>query len=234
MIDNLGTDDSICDIGPMPWGDGVVDDADVEVLMSYWGKEFIDPRLIANWKLDETEGTISYDSAGEYNGTLNGEPLWRPDDGIVNGAIELDGTDDYISTPFVINPYEENFSVFTWIKGGAPGQVIISQQDGVNWLLSDPTEGNLMTELKCQGRSGTPLVSNTVITDGNWHRIGLMWDGTDRILCADGQEVAREPLDQVDLSDGPLIIGAQGSFEPGTFLSGLIDDLRIYNRAVKP
>ena len=70
--------------------------------------------------------------------------------------------------------------------------------------------------------------------DDNWHRIGLIWDGVDRILCADGQEVAREPLAHVDLSDSSLIIGAESSFEPGTFFSGLIDDLRIYSRAVKP
>jgi hypothetical protein len=36
MVDNWGTDNSLCDIGPMPWGDGVVDNTDAEVLMSYY------------------------------------------------------------------------------------------------------------------------------------------------------------------------------------------------------
>ncbi|MDI6451555.1 hypothetical protein [Anaerobaca lacustris] len=35
----MGTDEPLCDIGPMPWGDGTVDEADLEVLMSYWGQE---------------------------------------------------------------------------------------------------------------------------------------------------------------------------------------------------
>ena len=35
----MGTDEWLCDIGPMPWGDGAVDDADLEVLMSYWGQD---------------------------------------------------------------------------------------------------------------------------------------------------------------------------------------------------
>ena len=234
MIDNWGTNESLCDIGPMPWGDGVVDKTDLETLMGFWGQQIYDPSIIAHYKLDEAEGTIAYDSAGEYDGTLNGEPLWRPDDGIVNGAIELDGTDDYISTPFVINPYEENFSVFTWIKGGAPGQVIISQQDGVNWLLSDPTEGNLMTELKCQGRSGTPLVSNTVITDGNWHRICFVWDSSYRVLYVDDVEVASDAQVGLESSEGVLYIGVGKNFSPDSFFSGLIDDVRIYNRAVTP
>ena len=32
LIDNWGTDNSLCDIGPMPWGDGVVDVEDLKVL----------------------------------------------------------------------------------------------------------------------------------------------------------------------------------------------------------
>ncbi len=37
IVESWGTDDPQCDIGPMPWGDGVVDEADLEVLMGYWG-----------------------------------------------------------------------------------------------------------------------------------------------------------------------------------------------------
>jgi len=36
MIEYWGTDHSFYDIAPMAWGDGVVDDADLEVLMSYY------------------------------------------------------------------------------------------------------------------------------------------------------------------------------------------------------
>jgi hypothetical protein len=104
----------------------------------------------------------------------------------------------------------------------------------VNWLLSDPTEGNLMTELKCQGRSGTPLVSNTVITDGYWHRIGLVWDGSNRKLYVDGVAVAEDTQPGLDGSQMGLYIGCDKGMEPGTFFSGLIDDVRIYNRAVNP
>jgi hypothetical protein len=39
MMANWSTDNSLCDIGPMPWGDGVVDWKDVEVFIEYWEKE---------------------------------------------------------------------------------------------------------------------------------------------------------------------------------------------------
>jgi hypothetical protein len=39
MIDNWGTDESLCDIGPMPWGDGAVDVEDLKVFIKYWEQE---------------------------------------------------------------------------------------------------------------------------------------------------------------------------------------------------
>jgi hypothetical protein len=35
-------------------------------------------------------------------------------------------------------------------------------------------------------------------------------------------------------SAGGLYIGAGTNLEPGSFFSGLIDDIRIYNRAIAP
>jgi len=39
MIDNWGTSESLYDIGPMPWGDGVVDIEDLKVFIKYWEQE---------------------------------------------------------------------------------------------------------------------------------------------------------------------------------------------------
>jgi hypothetical protein len=74
-----------------------------------------------------------------------------------------------------------------------------------------------------------------VITDGRWHRIGLLWDGSRRALYVDGAEVAEDTWDLIGMgSDGGLYLGADQNLEPGTFWCGLIDDVRIYNRAVTP
>ena len=127
-------------------------------------------------------------------------------------------------------------SVFAWIKGGAPGQVVISQTGGgVNWLWADPSEGKLMTELQGTGRGAGALMSQTVITDGNWHRVGLVWDGSYRTLYVDDIEVAIDTQVQTGLGRyGGLHLGAGSRLDAGSFFSGLIDDIRIYNRAVTP
>ena len=117
----------------------------------------------------------------------------------MDGAIQLDGVDDYLGTDFILNPTEESFSVFAWVKGGAARQVVLSQAGGVNWLSMDSSDGNLITELKGTYRSASPLQSQTIITDDLWHRIGFVRDGFDRILYVDGfagpgEKSGREPL----------------------------------------
>jgi hypothetical protein len=229
LIESWGKDDPSVDMGPMPWGDGVVDAADLEVLMSYWGQE---PALTAHWTLDETEGSVAYDNAGVNDAFLFGGPVWQPDGGKVRGALLFDGIDDYVSTDFVLNPADGPFSVFAWIKNGAPGQVVISQLNGVNWLRADPAQGCLMTELCASGRGAGPLLSETVITDGDWHRIGFTWNGSCRALYVDDILVAEGTQAGLSSSVGGLYIGRGNNPPAGTFWSGLIDDVRIYNRVV--
>ena len=80
-----------------------------------------------------------------------------------------------------------------------------------------------------------PLVSETVVTDGNWHRVGLVWDGPNRILYVDDLEVARDVLGAYPEScDGGLYLGTSPYRDAGTFWSGLIDDVRVYDSVVTP
>ena len=234
LIENWNTDQSLCDIGPMPWGDGIVNEADLEVLMSCWGKDWADPTLIAHWKLDETEGMIANDSAGENDADLYGDPIWRPTDGMVDGALMLDGIDDLVATYNILNLSAGQLSVFAWVKGGAPGQVVVSQCMRVNWLMADASHGYLKTDLKGAGRITQSLVSEVTITDGNWHRVGLTWDGTNRILYVDNVAVASDTQSDLERSAMGLNIGCGPYETSGTFFAGLIDDVRIYNRAITP
>jgi hypothetical protein len=233
MVDHWGTDYSLCDIGPMPWGDGVVDVEDLKVLAEHLFEEVDDPTLIAHWPLDEIEGMIAHDIVSGNNDLIMGDPVWQPAGGKVDGALELDGIDDCIFSSAGPNSAEKPFSVVAWIKGDTPGQVIISQPGGVNWLAAD-ADGNLMTEFKGAGRSTGPLFSETVITDEQWHRIGLVWDGSRLQLFVDGVIVAEDTQSGLGIFTSGLYIGVGKNYATGTFWSGLIDDVRIYNRVVNP
>jgi len=55
-----------------------------------------------------------------------------------------------------------------------------------------------------------------------------------RMLYVDDVEVARDTPTSLESSEDGLYIGAGKDLEAGTFWTGLIDDVRIYNRAITP
>jgi len=237
LIESWGQDDPMCDIAPTLYGDGIVDTQDLELLMSHWGQPVEDPTLVAHWALDETEGDIARDCVAENkgycDGYLMGDPVWQPTGGQMNGAIQLDGVDDCVITSFALDSAGEAFSASAWIKGGAAGQAILSEVGGMNWLCLDPLTGHLMTELQSP-RSTGPLIAETVVTDDQWHRISFVWDGSYRTLCVDGTAVAQDTQESLKSASNSLYIGTGQAMEAGTYFSGLIDEVRIYNRAMSP
>ena len=158
---------------------------------------------------------------------VTGAPIWWPNGGRVNGALELTGM-TFIMGGSVLNPADGPFSVLAWVKGGLPGQGIVTQQGGVDWLMADAVDGRLATELS------PALCSETVITDGDWHRITVTWDGSACLLYVDDVLEAASAESGLPGSTGAVVIGCRKTMAPGTFFTGLIDDVRIYNRAVRP
>jgi len=225
------------DIAPPPGGDGVIDWLDLGGLARFW---LAYPALIAHWKLDETEGQLAHDGLGRLGGTVHGAPLWQPEGGRVGGAVQLDGIDDYISTGNILNPADGPFTLFVWVKGGRPGQTILSQSNktgtGEVWLGTEATTGAVLTRLTDGSRITQPLTSGAVVTDGVWHCVRLVWDGSGRRLYVDGKEVAtdKRKLNPLKSSTADFRFGAGKDLEPGSFWSGLVDDLRVYGRAVMP
>lgn len=84
-------------------------------------------------------------------------------------------------------------------------------------------------------RSPTPpMVSDFVITDGLWHHVGIVvTDRGVRSLYVDGMRVTADTKGvELPFSNGGIYIGADKNLDAGTFFSGLIDDVRIYNQAL--
>jgi acyl-CoA thioesterase-1 len=225
------------DVAPLPNGDGLIDNRDLGGLVRFWMRY---PGIVAHWTFDETEGEAAHDSLGRLTGTAYGSPAWQPGEGRIGGALSFDGIDDYVSAGTPLNPGAGPFTVFVWVKGGRPGQVILSQSNktgtGEIWLGTDAATGAVMTRLTDGSRITQPLVSNAVITDGAWHSLRLVWDGSGRHLLVGGQEVAadRRKLNPLRSSDADFCIGAGKDLEAGSFWGGLTDDLRVYGRAIMP
>lgn len=224
------------DIAPAPDGDAVVDYRDLRGLSLYWMDY---PSLVTHWSFDAGAGDIVTDRMEQFDGTLYGDPLWQPLLGVMGGALELDGVNDYVRAGAVLKPADGPFTVFAWVRGGAPGQVVLSQANTsgpVAWLGFEASTGALMTGVMDVGRSSKPLISDVAMPDDDWHELRLVWDGLRRGLYLDRQEVISDTRDlgTLKFSNSDFFVGATEDLAAETFFAGLIDELRFYSVALRP
>ena len=152
---------------------------------------------------------------------VNLGPVINDDTDMQEGDFSHDGLEFYFSSYNRPGGY------------GLPGQVILSQIDNTNLLSANTSDGCLMTD-EGTFRGKKPLLSQTVITNGDWHPVGLTWDGSNRILYVDDVIVAQDTQGNLPSSESGLYIGAGKDLDEGTFFSGSIDDVRIYKRVITP
>jgi subtilisin family serine protease len=109
----------------------------------------------------------------------------------------------------------------------------------LGWWKLDKGSGTTVLDWSGHNRHGTinggatyatGVFDKALILGGidDWVSVG------NRILYVDGVEVARDTQDAVAPSGGGLHIRAGKNLETGTFWSGPLDDIRIYDRAVTP
>ena len=197
---------------------------------------------VAHWKLDETSGSIAYDSAGNNDGTLYGNPVWTT--GQIDGALEFDGSDDYVEMD--VTDYKgvlgtQSRTCAALIKTTGTGAIVSwgdSDISGGWWLFWVEGDGRL--RLNCQGghRRG-----NTDLRDNNWHHVAavLADDGSPNNnevkLYVDGVEetyssVTGQPINTASHSN--VTIGASYIHDGSVVVpfTGRIDDVHIYDRAL--
>jgi len=188
---------------------------------------------IARWKLDETVGTIAVDSVGGHDGSLINGPSWAA--GQLNGALDLDGSGDYISVP-----HEDTLSLtqtmtFTaWINPDVIGSVyntVLAKDDG--GLGSNYWFGLWQNELAfgffAAGTFQEVFTSGLNVQAGNWQHIAASFDNNSNELLfyLDGTLVH-----SASLSFSPTAVTADltiGRSPEGEYWRGLLDDVRIYD-----
>ena len=188
------------------------------------------PNLKDWWKMDETSGTIAYDSAGTSNGTVYGGATWTT--GQIGGALGFDGADDYVNCGSGPSNYD-NVTVSAWMQTTTFGTLVSNRYIAGSYGTWYTLFSNLI-EIGDNSQGGYRwLTFNTPTLDGLWHHVVYTKDGTNHVIYVDGAW-DQSFTSNADISKSvPLFIGKRWTRSYSVFpLNGKIDDVRIYNRAL--
>lgn len=192
--------------------------------------------LVAKWGFDEatsTTNTTTTDVSGNaYHGTLVNGTGRASSTCKISYCLDFDGNDDFVSSSPSINPSATNFSALAWVKldnASGTNQIIIGQTgtNGRAWLQRTVSSGTL-----CSALGGSTTCSLGTFAAGSWIHAVITYDGTTVKLYLNGAADGSAAV-TAESETGGLRIGAHKS--PDTTneeWDGLIDDVRVYNRAL--
>ncbi|MHC4168924.1 MAG: LamG-like jellyroll fold domain-containing protein [Planctomycetota bacterium] len=188
---------------------------------------------VAHWTFDDGAGTVALDSSGNANdGVLVGDPQWVP--GILGGALEFDGDGDYIDCGNDASlDITGDITMMCWIKVAAftkTWETILGRGDDSYRMSRGPGNGDSI-HFGANG-TGSNLNATTAVTTDTWRHVALVYDGTNKIIYIDGVEDARLASSGNINSSGYNMVIGHNSQAANRFLTGLIDDVRIYDQAL--
>jgi hypothetical protein len=192
--------------------------------------------LAGYWSLDEGSGGMAYDASGNANhGTTSGGPGWTT--GKVGGALSFDGVDDYVDAGNDANlDITGAITVEAWINSaigetGADYPLIAGKRTG---FLGYGLHVQKYTTPQFWIGDGSDWVgasAGAVVSPNQWYHLVGTYDGSNLIKIYVNGVLKNTGSQQSLASSGTkeFRIGLESAIRQW---NGLIDDVRIYNRAL--
>ncbi len=192
--------------------------------------------LVGYWDLSgDTKDRTPYGN----DGTVSGASLTTDRKGQANSAYSFNGTSDFIDfgTNSVLKPFTAlTISSWVYFNSNPPG-------GWSNWIV-DQKNSYALYLVNGKIRFATSRVTfgwhdadaATLLTGGNWYHIVGTWDGTTKTIYLNGVADWGPTV----ISGDTLITDPNDHFltgkryDDGWWLDGVLDDVRIYNRALSP
>jgi hypothetical protein len=190
--------------------------------------------LVGWWKFDETEGGDAKDSSGNnHNGTLIGNAKWTQ--GKMGGAVELDGKSGFVriadKSAFNI---AGQVTIASWVNiRSVPAEypAIVTKGDG-SWRLS-LSQNQRKFHTSVNDWQKLTVDGSTEVAANEWHHVAVVYNNEEMRIYVDGRLDAAKPWkDGIAVNDFDVLIG-ENAEQKGRSFDGLIDDVRIYNYALK-
>lgn len=207
------------------------------------------PGLVAAYGMDEGTGTTVADKSGTGNvGTASGT-AWAA--GKYGQALSFNGTSSMVTVPDAASlRMTGKLTMEAWVKpttlGATRPALVKEATSGPPYALHAavktctaapflcaimPTYSYLPSSQVKIGGSAYSATGSTALPTGSWSHIAGVYDGTTVKTYVNGAPVTTTNVSGTnDTSTSPLRIGADTV--AGTYFSGLIDDVRVYNIAL--
>ncbi len=198
--------------------------------------------LVGHWTFNEGKGLTAYDFSGNENhGTLVGTPDWSEDRFFAGDrALDFDGTGDYIDcgSDGSLNPGSGSMTWAFWAKiddaasnWNLPIEKVGGDRHYVGWYAS----GYWNLVITSDGsRTDCNL---TYDVTGRWVFVVAILDRDDNSQTLRVYDTADDTYKEASVTPAKGDTVATGVLEIGSVnfpFNGLIDDVRIYNRALSP
>ena len=143
------------------------------VVFSSFASAALSDDTLSYFKLDETSGTIAYDSTGSYNGTNSGATVGAT--GKINTAYDFDGSNDYIEIDdeTAMRMSDGDYSFSFWFKSDS-----IATEQRIIWK-SYTTSGAVDYDIYLIGSkmrfrtAGNYFESDNTLSSSTWYHIVL-------------------------------------------------------------
>jgi hypothetical protein len=196
--------------------------------------------LLGCWQFDEGEGVYSANSADPAGEAELHNVSWVK--GPFGKALRFAGTDSYVTLPSIAKlDGADRMSVAAWVYGEGTGQypnvltggtwspgkfLIFVNQQSCSFRMGRPgprhgVAGEQWTEISAPFLNGLPVKK--------WVHLAAVFDRPEIITYVNGKKVGSAKWDYPVGHQGDLQVGRWGGTVSHT---GLIDDVRIYGRAL--
>ncbi|MEZ4867015.1 MAG: LamG-like jellyroll fold domain-containing protein [Caldilineaceae bacterium] len=146
--------------------------------------------------------------------------------------LTLDGVDDYLVVPNVLDPATTDFTASLWFSAAKLGrerqllqQANGSGNNGRTWL-SVRADGTVRTFL-----GGSALDHPAKVSTLSWHHAAVTYEQASQTLTLYVDGVPVSTTRAMESSDGKMLIGVHKAFGD-SFFSGYLDEVVIFDRAL--
>ncbi len=192
--------------------------------------------LVAAYAFNEGAGTTTGDTSGNANtGTLTNGPTWNAT-GKFGAAVSFDGVNDLILVPASASlNLSTAMTLEAWVNPTATlsgWKAILQKEADAYFLTASSSQQNRPASGATFGTTCcTNVYATAALVPNTWTHVAATYNGTLIQLYINGGLVSSMPATGlIQTTTTSLRIG--GNTYPTEFFQGLIDEVRIYNRAL--